>query len=594
MLTSVTAGSVERVSGPVVVARGLESARMYDLVRVGDLRLIGEVIRLERDRATIQVYEDTSGLRVGEPVVTTGLPLSVELGPGLLGSIFDGIQRPLPTMVARYGDYVPRAAMLPALDRARRWKFEPLVRPGDMVGPGDVLGQVAETESLAHRVLVPPGQAGRVLEIGAGEYTVDDVVALIGADKVDGATPRQVPCRLAQAWPVRRPRPVRRKLDPTVPLVTGQRVVDTLFPIAKGGVAVIPGGFGTGKTVLQQTLAKWSDADIVVYVACGERGNEVTDVLASFPHLVDQRTGRPLIERTVLIANTSNMPVAAREASIYTGLTIAEYYRDMGLDVAIMADSTSRWAEALREVSGRLEEMPGEEGYPAYLASRLADFYERSGRAVCLGSDERTGSVTMIGAVSPQGGDFSEPVTQHSLRIAGTFWGLDSDLAHRRHFPAISWTRSYSLYLPLLTDWYEREVAEGWRAARDRAMRILQREIELQEVVQVVGPDALPEHEKALLEIGRAIRESFLQQFALDPVDGYCPLSKQNAMLDALLKLQDALDQALARGISLQAVMALPEVAELPQMKRIPNDEAPAKIADLATRLIDRIAALEA
>jgi len=567
---------------------------MYDLVRVGDLELMGEIIRLERDRATVQVYEETAGLRVGEPVVTTGAPLSVELGPGLLGSIFDGVQRPLPEMVARFGDYLPRSATVRALDRGRLWRFEPSVTTGTSVLPGDVLGSVWETDSLAHRVLVPSGIAGRVTETRSGEFTVDDVVAIVATDTGDGTTPRLAECRLAQTWPVRRPRPVARKLDPSLPLVTGQRIIDTLFPIAKGGVAVIPGGFGTGKTVLQQTLAKWADADVVVYVACGERGNEVTDVLASFPKLVDQRTGRPLIERTVLIANTSNMPVAAREASIYTGLTIAEYYRDMGYDVAIMADSTSRWAEALREVSGRLEEMPGEEGYPAYLASRLADFYERSGRVVCLGSGGRVGSVTMIGAVSPQGGDFSEPVTQHSLRVAGTFWGLDSDLAHRRHFPAISWTRSYSLYLPLLADWFATEVSDRWRQARDRAMQVLQREIELQEVVQVVGPDALPESERGLLEVGRHIREDFLQQFALDPIDGFCPLGKQRAMLEALLRFQDALDEAIRRGVSLQAVSALPEVAELAQMKRLPHAGAEEKIADLVARLVERINRLEA
>ena len=586
-------GSVARVSGPVVVGVGLERAKMYDVVKVGELGLLGEVIRLEGDRATIQVYEETSGLRIGEEIECTEAPLQVELGPGLLGSIFDGVERPLPYLVETRGDYIPRGVTASALDRERRWAFRPTVSTGAMVGPGDVLGEVSETEFIVHRVLVPPGISGRVVEIRPGDFAVDDVIGVIEVVPPDGLPDNRYECRLSQWWPVRRARPYRRKLDPNLPLLTGQRVIDTMYPVAKGGVAIIPGGFGTGKTVLQQTLAKWADADIVVYIACGERGNEVTEVLKTFPELLDQRTGRPLIERTVMIANTSNMPVAAREASIYTGITIAEYYRDMGYDVAVMADSTSRWGEALREVSGRLEEMPGEEGYPAYLATRLADFYERAGRTVCLGSDERVGSVTVIGAVSPPGGDFSEPVTQHSLRITGTFWALDTDLAHRRHFPAISWTRSYSLYLPMVSDWYRDNVAAGWREARDRAMDLLQREIELQEIVQIVGPDALPEREKVVLEVGRILREDFLQQFAFDPIDGYCSLEKQYAMLVAVLKLHEALAEAIQRGVSLASTVELPEIAELARMKELRSEEAGPRIADLTQRLVQKIAALE-
>ena len=586
-------GVIARISGPVVVGVGLGRARMYDVVRVGELGLIGEVIRLEADRATIQVYEETSGLRIGEPVESAGSPLRVELGPGLLGSIFDGIERPLPRLREDAGDFIPRGISAPALDRSRRWEFRPTVAPGDVLHGGDVVGEVDEG-ALVHRVMVPPDESGRVVDLRPGPASVDDVVAVLERPAVDGAAPPQVPIRLRHAWPVRVPRPFARKLDPDLPLLTGQRILDTMYPVAKGGVAVIPGGFGTGKTVLEQTLAKWADADVVVYVACGERGNEVAELLRTFPALMDQRTGRPLLERTVLIANTSNMPVAAREASIYTGITIAEYYRDMGYDVAVMADSTSRWGEALREVSGRLEEMPGEEGYPAYLATRLAAFYERSGRIACLGAPDRLGSITTVGAVSPPGGDFSEPMTQHSLRIAGTFWALDTDLAHRRHFPAISWTRSYSLYLPTLAEWYAREVAPGWRDARERASRLLQREIELQEIVQVVGSDALPEREKAILEVGRILREDFLQQSALDPIDGHCSLAKQQAMLDAVLRADDAVQGAVDRGVATSAIFAPREVAELARMKELPEDVAPARIAELAERIVARIGSLEA
>lgn len=539
-------GSIIRVAGPVVIAQNLVGAQMYEVVRVGSLGLIGEVIRLEGDRATIQVYEDTSGLRVGDPVQSTGAPLQVELGPGLLGSIFDGIQRPLPILRDQAGDFVARGISAPAVDHAKKWDFTPSVRPGDLVGPGDTLGTVPETLHLEHRILVPPGVQGVIEEIHAGAFTVDEV---IGSIRATGDHNAPVEIKLLQKWPVRRGRPYVRKLDPDTPLITGQRVIDSFCPITKGGTAMIPGGFGSGKTVMEQTLAKRADADIVVYVGCGERGNEMTDVLEEFPHLEDPRTGEPLMRRTILIANTSNMPVAAREASIYTGITLAEYYRDMGYDVAMMADSTSRWGEALREVSGRLEEMPGEEGYPAYLATRLADFYERAGRVITLGKSERIGSVSVVGAVSPPGGDFSEPMTQNTLRVAGAFWGLDIGLARRRHFPAINWITSYSLYD--LRKWFVGNVASDWEAQTESAMALLQEEAKLMEIVQLVGSDALPEDQKALLQIARMLREDYLQQFALDPLDGYCPPHKQYWMLRVLLSFHHELSYAIKRGGSL-------------------------------------------
>lgn len=539
-------GSIIRVAGPVVVAQNLVGAQMYEVVRVGALGLIGEVIRLEGDRATIQVYEDTSGLQVGDPVQATGAPLEVELGPGLLGSIFDGIQRPLPILREQAGNFIARGISASPVDRTAKWDFTPSVRVGDQVGPGHTLGTVPETKHLEHRVLVPPTLQGVVEEIRAGAFTVDDVIGIIRATGDHNAP---VEIKLAQKWPVRRGRPYVRKLDPDTPLITGQRVIDSFCPITKGGTAMIPGGFGSGKTVMEQTLAKRADADIVVYVGCGERGNEMTDVLEEFPHLEDPRTGEPLMRRTILIANTSNMPVAAREASIYTGITLAEYYRDMGYDVAMMADSTSRWGEALREVSGRLEEMPGEEGYPAYLATRLADFYERAGRVVTLSKEERIGSVSVVGAVSPPGGDFSEPMTQNTLRVAGAFWGLDIGLARRRHFPAINWITSYSLYD--LRKWFVDHVASDWEAQTEKAMALLQEEAKLMEIVQLVGSDALPEDQKALLQIARMVREDYLQQFALDPLDGYCPPEKQYWMLRVLLTFHDGLSHAIKRGTSL-------------------------------------------
>jgi V/A-type H+-transporting ATPase subunit A len=541
-------GSIVRVAGPVVVAENLIGAQMYEVARVGALGLIGEVIRLEGDRATIQVYEDTAGLRVGDPVETTGAPLQVELGPGLLGSIFDGIQRPLPFVRDQVGDFVARGVSAPALDRSQRWEFTPLVRAGDAVFPGDILGTVEETAHLTHRILVPPNVQGIVEEIRAGAFTIDEP---IGTLQAHNHTPLSL--RLAQKWPVRQARPYVRKLDPDTPLLTGQRIIDSFFPIAKGGTAIIPGGFGSGKTVAEQTLAKWADADIVIYVGCGERGNEMTEVLAEFPRLTDARTNEPLMRRTILIANTSNMPVAAREASIYTGITLAEYYRDMGYAVALMADSTSRWGEALREVSGRLEEMPGEEGYPAYLATRLADFYERAGRVIALGKDQRIGSITVIGAVSPPGGDFSEPMTQNSLRVAGAFWGLDTGLARRRHFPAINWTTSYSLYD--LRKWFVENVASDWEAQTGEALALLQKEAELLEIVQLVGSDALPEDQKALLQTARMLREDYLQQFAFHEIDGFCPPPKQYWMLRVILTFHRELARVIKRGAALERVV---------------------------------------
>lgn len=561
-------GSIIRVAGPVVVADNLVGAQMYEVVRVGALGLIGEVIRLEGNHATIQVYEDTSGLRVGDPVEATSAPLQVELGPGLLGSIFDGIQRPLPIVREQAGDFIARGISATPIDRNKRWEFTPLIRPGDAVKPGDIVGTVVETSHLLHRILVPPTIEGIVEEIHAGAFTIDETIGTVRAHNNHNA-PTAI--RLAHKWSVRVGRPYARKLDPDTPLLTGQRVIDSFFPIAKGGTAIIPGGFGSGKTVAEQTLAKWADADIVIYVGCGERGNEMTDVLEEFPKLVDARTNEPLMRRTILIANTSNMPVAAREASIYTGITLAEYYRDMGYAVALMADSTSRWGEALREVSGRLEEMPGEEGYPAYLATRLADFYERAGRVITLGQDQRIGSITVVGAVSPPGGDFSEPMTQNSLRVAGAFWGLDTGLARRRHFPAINWITSYSLYD--LRKWFVENVATDWEAQTGEALALLQAEAKLLEIVQLVGGDALPEDQKELLQVGRMLREDYLQQFAFHEIDGACPQQKQYWMLRAILTFHRGLARLVKRGASVERVIhtETPVVKSLHPV-RLPED----------------------
>jgi V/A-type H+-transporting ATPase subunit A len=572
---SAPTGEIRRIAGPVVVAAGLDRVRLYNVVRVGEAALPGEVIRLSGDLATIQVYEHTGGLRVGEPVADTGRPLEVELGPGLLGRIFDGTQRPLEEL-ARAGDdpfgrpLLPRGTSLPSLDRERTWTFEPRVVPGDRVVAGDVLGVVAETKALQHRILAPHGTDGVVTKVSSGPRTLEEPVAVID----------DVPVTMLSRWPVRDPRPVASRLAAPMPLITGQRAIDVLFPIARGGAATIPGGFGTGKTVLQQSLAKWAHADVVVYVGCGERGNELAEVLQEFPQLVDPRTGASLMERTILIANTSNMPVAAREASIYTGVTVAEYFRDQGYHVALMADSTSRWGEALREVSSRLEEMPAEEGYPAYLSSRLAEFYERGAAVRCAGSDRREGSVTIIGAVSPAGGDFSEPITQHSLRLAGTFWALETSLARARHFPAIDWNRSYTLYD--LTGWFDREIGADWAEHRAWVSRLLQREAQLLEVVQLVGADTLAAPERVLLRTGRLLREDFLQQSAFDEQDAYCDPRKQLAMLRAIRAADAAMRAAVDRGVPAETAAAAPSVTALAQMRFWPAGEAEQRAATLA------------
>ncbi|MFL2941645.1 MAG: V-type ATP synthase subunit A [Candidatus Poseidoniales archaeon] len=548
-------GEIYRVSGPVVTARGV-SPRMYDVVLVGHEKLMGEVIGLEGDDVTIQVYEDTSGVKPGEPVENTGEPLSVELGPGLLTSIYDGIQRPLPVLQDKMGDYIERGVTAPGLDHSKKWDFVPTVKAGDSVEGGQTIGTVQETPTISHKILVPPKSSGKVTELKKGTYTIDDVIG-----KLDDGTD----LKLMQLWPVRVPRPYNKKFRPDIPLVTGTRTLDGLFPIAKGGTAAIPGGFGTGKTVTQQTLAKWSDAQIVVYVGCGERGNEMTEVLTEFPHLKDPKTGGPLMDRTVLIANTSNMPVAAREASVYTGITLAEYYRDQGYDVAMMADSTSRWAEAMREISSRLEEMPGEEGYPAYLAARLSEFYERAGRVQTM--NDESGSVTVIGAVSPPGGDFSEPVTQNTLRIVKVFWALDSKLAQKRHFPAINWLTSYSLYNRSLEDWYAKNASKEWNDNIAVAMAVLTEESKLQEIVQLVGSDALPEDQQLTLEVARMLREFYLQQNAFHDVDTYCEIKDQAKFLEVVLHYKDLAEKAMSSGIELEDVLGLSILEDIGRSK---------------------------
>jgi V/A-type H+-transporting ATPase subunit A len=553
-------GEVDSVAGPVVKADGLTGAKMYDLAMVGEDKLIGEIIRLTGGSCVVQVYEETTGVKPGDQVLCTEEPLSVELGPGLIGSIYDGVQRPLVIIKDSSGDFISRGVSVDSLDRSKSWRFVPTVKEGDEVSQGQPIGTVRESKIIDHVVMVPVGVGGKVGEMAAeGDYKVDEPIAQINGTEV----------KMIRTWPVRRARPIQRKQDPTVPLITGQRIFDTFFPIAKGGTAAIPGGFGTGKTVSQHQLAKWSDADIVVYVGCGERGNEMAEVLKDFPELEDPRHKVPLMERTVLIANTSNMPVAAREASVYTGITLAEYFRDMGYGVALMADSTSRWAEAMREISGRLEEMPGERGFPAYLGSRLADFYERAGRVTTLAGGE--GSISVVGAVSPGGGDFSEPVTQNTLRITKCFWALDSTLAQRRHFPAINWLTSYSLYTEQLKEWYA-EKAGSWTDLRGRSLQLLQREKELQEIVQLVGPDALPEGERLLLECTRMIREDFLQQFAYDEVDTYCPLEKQVGMLDLILKFYDAARDLVQTGIGVERIREMTVRTEIARMKMIPSE----------------------
>ena len=546
-------GTITKVSGPLVVAEGLADANVSDVVRVGSQRLIGEILNMTGDRASIQVYEETSGLGPGAVVETTGMPMSVELGPGMLDNIYDGIQRPLPVMRAVSGDCITRGIDVPSLDREKKWDFVPVAKPGDLLSAGDVLGTVQETSAILHKIMVPNGLKGTVVSIEQGEHTVADTVAVLRDEKG-----REHALTMIQRWPVRIARPYTRKYVPSRPMNSGQRIIDTLFPIAKGGTAAVPGPFGSGKTVVQHQLAKWSDVDVVIYIGCGERGNEMTDVLMEFPELKDPRNGEPLMKRTVLIANTSDMPVAAREASIYTGITIAEYFRDMGYDVAVLADSTSRWAEALREMSGRLEEMPGEEGYPAYLASRLAQFYERAGVVECLGSDDRQGSVTAIGAVSPPGGDISEPVSQATMRIVKVFWALDSSLAYARHFPAINWLTSYSLYLDTLAPWYGQQFGEGYMKNRTRAMHILQEESELQEIVRLVGQDALSPADRLTMETAKSIREDFLQQNAFVDEDAYSSYAKQYRLLALVLRFDELCRDALQKGADMEKLFVVP------------------------------------
>ena len=545
-------GTITKVSGPLVVAENLADAYVSDVVRVGSQRLIGEILNMTGDKASIQVYEETSGLGPGAVVETTGMPMSVELGPGMLDNIYDGIQRPLPEMRALSGDSITRGTDVPALNREKKWDFVPVAKLGDKVIAGDVLGTVQETSAILHKIMVPYGVSGEVISLNAGEHVVTDVVAVVrDAKGVDHEL------TMIQRWPVRIARPYTKKYVPSRPMNSGQRIIDTLFPIAKGGTAAVPGPFGSGKTVVQHQLAKWSDVDIVIYIGCGERGNEMTDVLMEFPELKDPRNGEPLMKRTVLIANTSDMPVAAREASIYTGITIAEYFRDMGYDVAVLADSTSRWAEALREMSGRLEEMPGEEGYPAYLASRLAQFYERAGVVECLGADDRQGSVTAIGAVSPPGGDISEPVSQATMRIVKVFWALDSSLAYARHFPAINWLTSYSLYMDTLAPWYTEQFGEGYMANRTKSMHILQEESELQEIVRLVGQDALSPADRLTMETAKMIREDFLQQNAFVDEDAYSSYAKQYRLLDIILHYDELCREALTKGADMNALFVI-------------------------------------
>ena len=564
-----TTGTITKVAGPLVIAEGMRDANMFDVVRVSEQRLIGEIIEMHGDRASIQVYEETSGLGPGEKVESTGIPLSVELGPGLIGSIFDGIQRPLAEIMRVSGANLQRGVDVPSLDRRKTWHFRPQAAQGDQVRGGDTLGVVQETPVVRHKIMVPNGLTGRVKSIREGEFTVEDTVCVIEA-----AGGGDIPVKLMQTWPVRVGRPYKRKLSPEIPLTTGQRVIDTLFPIAKGGVAAVPGPFGSGKTVVQHQLAKWAAADIIVYIGCGERGNEMTDVLNEFPELKDPRTGNSLMERTVLIANTSDMPVAAREASIYTGITIAEYFRDMGYTVALMADSTSRWAEALREMSGRLEEMPGEEGYPAYLGSRLAQFYERAGRVVVNGSEEEEGALSVIGAVSPPGGDISEPVSQATLRIVKVFWGLDASLAYKRHFPAINWLTSYSLYADSLAPWFNENVRDDWTQLRGRLMALLQEEAELEEIVKLVGMDALSAPDRLKLEAARSIREDYLHQNAFHEVDTYTSLDKQYLMMTAILGFYDRASEALQKGLDIDTVAALPARERIGRLKYAPEEQA--------------------
>ena len=577
-------GRIVKVSGPLVVAEGMEDANMADVVRVGKQQLIGEILNMTGGSASIQVYEETSGLGPGAEVTTTGMPLSVELGPGMLENIYDGIQRPLTEIRDRCGETIARGVQVPALNREKKWAFTPTVKKGDKLSGGDVIGTVQETSAVLHKIMVPPKMAGTVKEIKSGEFTVEQTVCVLETEKGEEHL------SLMQKWPVRVARPYDRKFTPSKPLMTGQRIIDTMFPLAKGGTAAVPGPFGSGKTVVQHQLAKWSDVDIVVYIGCGERGNEMTDVLMEFPELTDPRNGEPLMKRTVLIANTSDMPVAAREASIYTGITIAEYFRDMGYDVAVLADSTSRWAEALREMSGRLEEMPGEEGYPAYLASRIAQFYERAGCIRCIGSeDDRRGSVTAIGAVSPPGGDISEPVSQATMRIVKVFWALDSSLAYARHFPAINWLTSYSLYVDSLKPWYEATFGEEYMANRDKAMSILQQESELQEIVRLVGQDALSPADRLTMETAKMIREDFLQQNAFVDIDSYSEYRRQFLLLGLILHYDAECRDALEKNAPMNKLFAIPARVDIGRAKSVPSDKYEQVYAKIAADMTAQI-----
>jgi len=572
-------GTIIKVSGPLVVASGMRDANMFDVVRVSSQRLIGEIIEMHGDEASIQVYEETAGLGCGEEVESMGVPLSVELGPGLIASIFDGIQRPLEEIMQKTGNNLKRGVEVPALNREKKWKFVPAVKVGDEVTSGDVIGTVQETEVVLHKIMVSHGVSGKVADIKEGEFTVLETVCVVN----DGTKEHNL--TLMQKWPVRRGRPYAKKLPPTEPLVTGQRVIDSLFPIAKGGVAAIPGPFGSGKTVTQHQLAKWAEADIVVYIGCGERGNEMTDVLNEFPELVDPKTGKSLMQRTVLIANTSDMPVAAREASIYTGITIAEYFRDMGYSVALMADSTSRWAEALREMSGRLEEMPGEEGYPAYLASRLAQFYERAGKIVALGKEGRVGTLSVIGAVSPPGGDISEPVSQATLRIVKVFWGLDANLAYKRHFPAINWLTSYSLYVDTLNPWFNKNIASDWSELRSRIIALLNDEASLEEIVKLVGMDALSAPDRLKMEAARSIREDFLHQLAFHEVDTYTSLKKQHLMMSLVLAFYDKANEALQNGADIEVLIRLEVRERIGRFKYVKESDIDSEFEQILSQL---------
>jgi V/A-type H+-transporting ATPase subunit A len=577
--------TVARISGPVVVAKDLDGAQLFDIVRIGEMGLVGEIIRLEGNSAMIQVYEDTTGLKPGEKVVNTNKPLSLQLGPGLLTSIYDGIQRPLDVLQKESGDFISRGKVIPALDQTKKWEFIPTKKNGDQVEPGDIIGEVQETPLIKHKIMIPHNISGVLADISEGQFNVNENVASVKNGKTTDVG-------LSSWWTVRIPRPVLRKLPPEEPLLTGQRVIDTFFPVAKGGTAAIPGPFGSGKTVTQQQLAKWADSEVIVYVGCGERGNEMCDVLSSFPKLEDPKTKRPLMERTILVANTSNMPVAAREASVYTGITMGEYYRDMGYGVALMADSTSRWAEALREISGRLEEMPGEEGYPAYLGRRLAEFYERGGKSIVISPENRQGSLSLVGAVSPPGGDFSEPVSQNTLRVTRVFWGLDASLASRRHFPSINWLTSYSLYVDDLADWYRTNVSKEWIENRTTALDILQKESELQEIVQLVGYDALPEPEKGILDTARSIREDYLQQNSFDEVDTYTSISKQSEMLSTIIEFGKKADESIKKGITAAKISSLESRKMIPKMKWTKEDELEQLLDNIKSTMKDEFDSL--